>query len=167
MNSIYFVAQFITFFRKTENQKTRTAWVRWRDIVQEVYREKYNQSKIKLVTNSGTADYKKLLSFENTQDLINEYNEDEKIEIIQLIFLFLQLLKDEKEVIFATKLEKQFLAFVQEINEDNLKLVHSTVEQWITNKAEDKFYYKVKLDGTLTIVFFDFVLSRGESEFYL
>jgi hypothetical protein len=158
MNSLYFVSQFITFFRKTENQKTRTAWVRWRDIVQEVYREKYNQSKIKLVINSGTADYKKLLSFENAQDIIKEYNEDEKIEIIQLISLFLQLLKDEKEVIFATKLENQFLAFVQEINDDSLKLVHSTVEQWITSKAEDKFYFKVKLDGTLTIVFFDFFL---------
>jgi hypothetical protein len=71
MNSLYFVSQFITFFRKTENQKTRTAWVRWRDIVQEVYREKYNQSKIKLVINSGTADYKKLLSFENTQDFLS------------------------------------------------------------------------------------------------
>lgn len=158
MNSLYFVSQFITFFRRTENQKTRTAWVRWRDIVQEVYREKYNQSKIKLVINSGTADYRKLLSFKNAQDLINEYNNDEKIEIVQLISLFLQLLKDEKEVIYATKLENQFQAFVQEINDDNLKLVHSTVEQWITNKAEDKFYFKVKLDGTLTIVFFDFFL---------
>jgi hypothetical protein len=158
MNSIYFVAQFITFFRKTENQKTRTAWVRWRDIVQEVYREKYNQSKIKLVTNSGTADYKKIISFENAQTLILTYTNDEKIEIIQLISLFLQLLKDEKEVIYAAKLETQFQSFIEEINDDSLKLVHSTVEQWITNKAEDKFYYKVKLDGTLTIVFFDFFL---------
>ncbi len=166
MNSLYFVSQFITFFRKTENQKTRTAWVRWRDIVQEVYREKYNQSKIKLVINSGTADYKKLLSFENAQDLINEYNEDEKIEIIQLISLFLQLLKDEKEVIYATKLENQFQAFVHEINDDNFKLVHSTVEQWITNKAEDKFCFKVKLDGTLTIVFFDFFLRWISLWFY-
>ena len=56
MNSIYFVAQFITYFRKTEKQKSRTAWVQWRDIVQEVYREKFNQSKIKLIINSGTAD---------------------------------------------------------------------------------------------------------------
>ena len=158
MNSIYFVAQFITFFRKTENQKTRTAWVRWRDIVQEVYREKYNQSKIKLVINSGTADYKKIISFENAQTLILAYNNDEKIEIIQLISLFLQLLKDEKEVIYAAKLETQFQSFIEEINDDSLKLVHSTVEQWITNKAEDKFYFKVRLDGTLSIVFFDFFL---------
>jgi hypothetical protein len=158
MNSIYFVAQFITYFRKTEKQKSRTAWVQWRDIVQEVYREKFNQSKIKLIINSGTADYKKIGSFENVELLINEFNKAEKIEILELIHLFLQLLKDEKEVIYATKLESQFQAFIKEINDENLKIINSTVEQWITNKAEDKFYYKVKLDGTLTIVFFDFFL---------
>ena len=42
MNSIYFVAQFITFFRKTENQKSRTAWVQWREIVQEILLEAHS-----------------------------------------------------------------------------------------------------------------------------
>jgi hypothetical protein len=158
MNSIYFVAQFITYFRKTEKQKSRTAWVQWRDIVQEVYREKYFQSKIKLIINSGTADYKKIGSFVNAELLINEFNEEEKIEILELIHLFLQLLKNEKEVIFVTKLESELNQINQIISEPDKLKIDLKVQEWLTNKAEDKFYFKIKLDGTLIIVLFDFFI---------
>ena len=48
MNSIYIVAQFITYFRKVEKQRSRTTWVLWRELVEEIYREKYFQGKIKI-----------------------------------------------------------------------------------------------------------------------
>ena len=105
MNSIYFVSQFITFFRRTENQKSRTTWVQWREIVQEIYREKYFQSKIKLIINSGTADSSKLKSIEEYKNTIDTFQKDDKNEIVELIYLYHELLKREKEIILADKFE--------------------------------------------------------------
>ncbi len=69
MNSIYIVAQFLSYFRKVEKQKSRTTWVQWREIVEEIYREKYFQGKIKIVINSGTADSSKIQSKANNNSL--------------------------------------------------------------------------------------------------
>lgn len=158
MNSIYFVSQFITFFRKTENQKSRTTWVHWREIVQEIYREKYFQSKIKLIINSGTADSSKLKTTEKYAASFQLFNEEEKKEIIELIQLYQELLKKEKEIILADRFELFIQPLFATVKYEVLESISEKIKQWITNKEEDKFYFKIKLEGTLRIIIFDFLL---------
>jgi hypothetical protein len=158
MNSIYFVAQFITFFRKTENQKSRTTWVQWREIVQEIYREKYFQSKIKLIINSGTADSTKLKTIEEYKDSFQLFKDEDKKEIIELIQLYQELLKREKEIILADRFEEFIQKLTATVDKQILDSIPETVKQWITNKEEDKFYFKIKLEGTLQIIIADFLL---------
>ena len=158
MNSIYFVAQFITFFRKTENQKSRTTWVQWREIVQEIYREKYFQSKIKLIINSGTADSSKLKTIEEYTTSFQLFKDEDKKEIIELIQLYQELLKREKEIILADRFEVFMHKLTLTVDKQILDSIPETVKQWITNKEEDKFYFKIKLEGTLQIIITDFLL---------
>jgi hypothetical protein len=158
MNSIYFVAQFITFFRKTENQKSRTTWVQWREIVQEIYREKYFQSKIKLIINSGTADSSKLKSIKEFSVTIDLFQGEDKNEIVELIYLYHELLKREKEIILAEKFELFVKELTKSTDEEIINQIPATVLKWITNKEEDKFYFKIKLEGTVRIIIFDFLL---------
>ena len=158
MNSIYFVAQFITFFRKKENQKSRTTWVHWREIVQEIYREKYFQSKIKLIINSGTAESSKLKTIEEYTGSFQLFKEDDKKEIIELIQLYQELLKREKEIILSDRFEIFMQELIATVDKQILDSIPETVKQWITNKEEDKFYFKIKLQGTLSIIGCDFIL---------
>lgn len=158
MNSIYFVSQFITFFRKIENQKSRTTWVHWREIIQEIYREKYIQSKIKLIINSGTADSSKLKTTEKYAASFQLFNEEEKKEIIELIQLYQELLKREKEIILADRLELFIQPLIATVENKVLESISDKIKQWITNKEEDKFYFKIKLEGTIHIIIADFIL---------
>jgi hypothetical protein len=158
MNSIYFVAQFITFFRRSENQKSRTTWVKWREITQEVYRENYFQSKIKLIINSGTADSSKLKTIEDIITLFESFQPKDQKEILELILLYSELLKREKEIILADKFDTLLKKIIPSVDSQNLESIPETVNQWITNKEEDKFYYKIKLEGSLSIIIFDFIL---------
>jgi hypothetical protein len=158
MNSIYFVAQFITFFRKAESQKSRTTWVQWREIVQEIYREKHFQSKIKLIINSGTADSSKLKTIEEYTGSFQLFKDEDKKEIIELIQLYQELLKREKEIILADRFEIFMQKLTATVDKQILDSIPETVKQWITNKEEDKFYFKIKLEGTLQIIIADFLL---------
>jgi hypothetical protein len=157
MNSIYIVAQFITYFRKVEKQRSRTTWVQWREIVEEIYREKYFQGKIKTIINSGTADSSKIQSTANFISSINNLSESEKTETLQLIHLYLELLKKDKDLILAEKLDSQLKEFYV-APENNDSEIQNTVLKWISDKEEDKFYFKIKLDGTLLLVLLDFFL---------
>jgi hypothetical protein len=158
MNSIYFVSQFITYFRRSENQKSRTTWVQWREIVQEIYREKYFQSKIKLIINSGTADSSKLKTIEEYTTSFQLFKDEDKKEIIELIQLYQELLKREKEIILADRFEIFMQKLTATVDKQILDSIPETVKQWITNKEEDKFYFKIKLEGTLQIIIADFLL---------
>jgi hypothetical protein len=158
MNSIYFVSQFITYFRRSENQKSRTTWVQWREIVQEIYREKYFQSKIKLIINSGTADSSKLKTIEEYTTSFQLFKDEDKKEIIELIQLYQELLKREKEIILADRFEVYMQKLTVTVDKQILDSIPETVKQWITNKEEDKFYFKIKLEGTLQIIIADFLL---------
>jgi hypothetical protein len=157
MNSIYIVAQFITYFRKVEKQRSRTTWVQWREIVEEIYREKYFQGKIKTIINSGTADSSKIQSTANFISLLSNLSESEKTETLQLIHLYLELLKKDKDLILAEKLDSQLKEFYV-APENNDSEIQNTVLKWISDKEEDKFYFKIKLDGTLLLVLLDFFL---------
>ena len=163
MNSIYFVAQFITFFRKAESQKSRTTWVQWREIVQEIYREKHFQSKIKLIINSGTADSSKLKTIEEYTGSFQLFKDEDKKEIIELIQLYQELLKREKEIILADRFEIFMQKLTATVDKQILDSIPETVKQWITNKEEDKFYFKIKLEGTLQIIIADFLLRLSAS----
>jgi hypothetical protein len=44
------------------------------------------------------------------------------------------------------------------VDKQILDSIPETVKQWITNKEEDKFYFKIKLEGTLQIIIADFLL---------
>ena len=157
MNSIYIVAQFLTYFRKVEKQRSRTTWVQWREIVKEIYREKYFQGKIKIVINSGTADSSKIQSKANFIKSLGNFSESEKTETLQLIHLYLELLKKDKDLILAKKLETQIKEF-HVATENNDSKIQSTVLKWISDKEEDKFYFKIKLEGTLLLVLLDFII---------
>jgi hypothetical protein len=157
MNSIYIVAQFLSYFRKVEKQRSRTTWVQWREIVEEIYREKYFQGKIKTIINSGTADSSKIQSTANFISLLSNLTESEKTETLQLIHLYLELLKKDKDLILAEKLDTQLKEFYV-ATENNDSEIQNTVLKWISDKEEDKFYFKIKLDGTLLLVLLDFFL---------
>ena len=157
MNSIYIVAQFLSYFRKVEKQRSRTTWVQWREIVEEIYREKYFQGKIKTIINSGTADSSKIQSTANFISLLSNLTESEKTETLQLIDLYLELLKKDKDLILAEKLDTQLKEFFV-ATENNDSEIQKTVLKWISDKKEDKFYFKIKLDGTLSLVLLDFFL---------
>ncbi len=157
MNSIYIVAQFLSYFRKVEKQRSRTTWVQWREIVEEIYREKYFQGKIKTIINSGTADSSKIQSTANFISLLSNLTESEKTETLQLIHLYLELLKKDKDLILAEKLDSQLKEFYV-APENNDSEIQNTVLKWISDKEEDKFYFKIKLDGTLLLVLLDFFL---------
>jgi len=157
MNSIYIVAQFLTYYRKVEKQKSRTTWVQWREIVEEIYREKYFQGKIKTIINSGTADSSKIQSTANFISLLRNLSDSEKTETLQLIHLYLELLKKDKDLILAEKLDSQLKEFYV-APENNDSEIQNTVLKWISDKEEDKFYFKIKLDGTLLLVLLDFFL---------
>lgn len=158
MNSIYFVSQLITFFRKTENQKSRTTWVQWREIVQEIYRENYFQSKIKLIINSGTADSSKLKTIEEYKTALQLFKDEDKKEIIELIQLYQELLKREKEIILSDRFEIFVQKLTTTVDNQILESIPAIVKKWITNKEEDKFYFKIKLEGSLKIIIIDFLL---------
>ena len=157
MNSIYIVAQFLSYFRKVEKQRSRTTWVQWREIVEEIYREKYFQGKIKTIINSGTADSSKIQSIANFISLLRNLSDSEKTETLQLIHLYLELLKKDKDLILAEKLDTQLKEFYV-ATENNDSEIQNTVLKWISDKEEDKFYFKIKLDGTLLLVLLDFFL---------
>ena len=158
MNSIYLVSQLITYFRKIEKQTSRTTWVQWREIIQEIYREKFFQSKIKLVINSGTADSSKIKSAQDFSNTIVKLGDNEQKEIVELLHLYLELLKNDKDIILAKKFEVLLKEIISITGFQNLELIHETVKKWINDKEEDKFYFKIKLEGTIRIILLDFLV---------
>ena len=152
MNSIYFVSQLITFFRKTENQKSRTNWVQWREIVQEIYRENYFQSKIKLIINSGTADSSKLKTIEEYKTALQLFKDEDRKEIIELIQLNQELLKREKEIILSDRFEIFVQKLTTTVDNQILESIPAIVKKWITNKEEDKFYFKIKTPVFMSLI---------------
>lgn len=158
MNSIYFVAQIITIFRKKEKLKNSKTWIVWLEIIQEVYREKYHKSDLKHVIYSAEAQYSNSKTLENSVSIFSEFSDQDKKEIIQLLYLYNQLLKNDKDVLFAKKLVQLLDQFISMINSIDRESIESTTQEWINNKLEDKFYYKIKLSATLKIILFDFIL---------
>jgi hypothetical protein len=69
----------------------------------------------------------------------------------------LELLKKDKDLILAEKLDTQLKEFYV-ATENNDSEIQNTVLKWISDKEEDKFYFKIKLDGTLLLVLLDFFL---------
>ena len=141
MNSIYIVAQFLSYFRKVEKQRSRTTWVQWREIVEEIYREKYFQGKIKTIINSGTADSSKIQSTANFISLLSNLTESEKTETLQLIDLYLELLKKDKDLILAEKLDTQLKEFYV-ATENNDSEIHKTVPNGFQIKKKISFTLK-------------------------
>lgn len=158
MNAIYFVSQLITFFRKTEKQNDRTAWVQWREVVQEIYRETLFQNKLKLIINSGTADASKFKTILDIQIAFAALDEDNKKEVVELLVLYLELIKKEKDLISASHFEIAIHEITSGLVEITNQEIQNKVSKWLADKAEDKFYFKIKLEGTLFLILLDIFL---------
>jgi hypothetical protein len=158
MNSIYTVSRLISSIRNREKFHSRTSWVQWREIIEEVYREKHDKSKVKLIINSGVADNSQLKSNEDFIHSLSKFREDERQEIIELLFLYYELLNREKEYILSNKLQNIINASLEKTEIDSTDLISKKVNNWIDYKEEDKFYFKIKLKGTSRIILYDFVL---------
>jgi hypothetical protein len=158
MNSIYFVSQVITLIRKKEKYKNHSVWVDWNEIIKDVFRDKINQSELKLLVYSGEAEYFKLGVLENFIHHFLEYNDKDRREIVELLSLFHQLLKNEKDVLFESRINKLLNEIKIHLKTDEIESIEILVQEWINKKIEDKFFYKIKLPATLKIVLLDFFL---------
>ena len=158
MNSIYNAARIISFFRKKEIQKDRTAWTRWRKIVQEVYHDKLFRNRILLAINSGVADSFKLKNYEDIHKIIEQAeNEPDKFELLRLVFLYLELLKKSNDIIIYNRIKNSISDLLPDENQFRTE-IGIIVEDWLNKASENKFYYKIRLKGTLNIIILDFLL---------
>ncbi|MFM7681157.1 MAG: hypothetical protein ACKO7P_00205 [Bacteroidota bacterium] len=171
MNSIYFVSQLITLLRKKEKFKNNSVWVDWNEIIKEVYRNKFNRSELTILIYSGEAEYQKIGELENSKMIFLEFNDNEKREIIELLSLFHKLLKNEKDVLFESRINQILNEFKIHLNKAEIESIDYLIEKWINKKIEEKFFYKIKLPATLRFVILDFIIrwiclwTMGNEEF--
>jgi hypothetical protein len=158
MNIIYEASRIISFIRKKEQQKDRTAWTRWRKIVQEIYHDKIFRNRILLAINSGVADLQEIKNYGEVISLIVKTEKNsERNELLRLIFLFLELLKKSNDIIIYNRIKNSIENIIPKGQEFDSE-IGVIVEDWLNKAGENKFYFKIRLKGTLNIILLDFLL---------
>lgn len=158
MSSINLASITISFLRKHITQKDRTAWVKWREIVQSINANNIDSSEVKHLINVGVGQARKIKTTDALIEKLKGATQEELKETQEYVALFLELEKQAKDAIVYQKHYEQFESISNTLGLDKLDSLNSTIEKWIEKHLEDRFVLKIKIPGTVQIILLDYVL---------
>ncbi len=157
-NSIHLSAKIIAILRKQTTQRNRTAWVKWRNILESINEQKIDIGEIKYHINLAVGDAKKFKTVAELKPELKTISEEELHQVFIYIALFIELIKQSKETIIYYKYKTVFDELKTEFLNTSLDDFDITTNNWIEKYTEDKFTLKVKVAGTLKIILLDYCL---------
>lgn len=157
-NSIHLSAKIIAVLRKQTAQRNRTAWVKWRSILERINEQKIEISDIKYQINLAVGDAKKFTTVAELKPELKTISDEELHQVFIYIALFIELIKQSKETIIYHKYKTVFDELKTEFLNTSLDDFDITTNNWIEKYTEDKFTLKVKVAGTLKIILLDYCL---------
>lgn len=157
-NAIHLSAKIIAVLRKQTSQTNRTAWVKWRSIIQDVNAQNIDISEIKYQINLGVGVCKKFKTIDELKQELKSVSNEELRQVLIYIALFIELVRQSKETLFYGKYKILFDELKSEFLNTSLDDFEATTNNWIEKYTEDKFTLKVKVPGTLKIIVLDYCL---------
>lgn len=157
-NAIHLSGKLIAVLRKQTSQTNRTAWVKWRSIIEVINAHHIDVSEVKYQINLGVGASKKFKTIDEIKQELKSVSDEDLHQVFIYIALFIELVRQSKEVLFYTKYKVLFDELKSEFLNTSLDDFEVTTNNWIEKYTEDKFTLKVKVPGTLKIIFLDYCL---------
>lgn len=158
MSTIKIAAITISFLRKSVSKIDRTAWVKWREIIQSINDDKIDKGEIKHLINVGVGQARKIKTDEELITMLEKVDANELKETQKYVALYIELEKQARDAITYQKHFEKLELISSKLQLPILESLNPTIQNWIEQQQEDRFTLKIKLPGTVQIILIDYIL---------
>ena len=161
MNFIEISSQIVSYVRNNSPQNSRSSWVKWRGLVEQIYEFDYSISEIKRFINKGKGSFKKNVSNENDiVRILNNISSVDLIRTIELIKLYLEI-ENENQERLNIKYQNGFWNLLCEnlkLTEEQINNTNFQIKKWFEKDEDKGFFTPINISATLLLINLDFVL---------